>query len=100
MPSSRASSDPEIKPVSLALGGGFFTTGTTWKPVVNCRMAQFTVELPWRSPDLQQLKERVPGWGWTLTTGPARKPELSWLHLPSERVAATSLPFATLPTFF
>ena len=34
MPSSRGSSDPEIKPVSPvspALGGGFFTTGTTWE---------------------------------------------------------------------
>ena len=45
--------------------------------MVNCRMAQFTVELPWLSPDLEQLKERVPGWGWTPTTGPARRPELS-----------------------
>ena len=67
--------------------------------MVDCRMAQLTIELPGLSPDLEQLKERVQG-GWAPTTGPARRPELSWLHLPSESVAATSLPFATLPTFF
>ena len=33
------------------------------KPMVDCRMVQFTVELPWLSPDLEQLKERVPGAG-------------------------------------
>ena len=31
--------------------------------MVDCRMVQFTVELPWLSPDLEQLKERVPGAG-------------------------------------